>query len=115
MSRNVHSRSDARPRRRGLRFAAFAASAAVVSGGVMLPASAAMAAPMPASHVVSFVHGGGAGGEGGDGGGGFVGGGGGSGGSGGGSVLGAGGGGGRGGSGGDGILSGGGVVVGWRR
>ncbi|WP_199832768.1 hypothetical protein, partial [Streptomyces puniciscabiei] len=81
MTRNVHTNADARPKRRGLRFATLAASAALVTGGVLLPVSSAMAAPMPTS-TVAFVHGGGAGGAGGDGGGGLVGGGGGAGGSG---------------------------------
>lgn len=60
MTRIFHTHSDVRSKRRGFRLATLAASAAVITGGIVLPASAAMAAPMPAAHVVSFVHGGGA-------------------------------------------------------
>src|SRR4051794_5940856 len=108
MNRKIRTNNVARPTRRGFRLATLIASAAVVTGGIALPASAAVAAPVPTHVVTAFHTGGGAGGDGGDGGGGLIGGGGGSGGSGGGSVLGTGGTGGNGGKGGNGILSGGG-------
>ncbi|MER7188351.1 hypothetical protein ABT404_54365, partial [Streptomyces hyaluromycini] len=63
MTRISRTRSGIRSKRRGSGLAALAASAAVIAGGIILPASAAMAAPMPAAHVVSFVQGGGAGGQ----------------------------------------------------
>ncbi|WP_147474115.1 hypothetical protein [Streptomyces sp. NBC_00271] len=55
MIRNKRTRDGTRPKRRSLRLATVAASAAVVAGGVIVPASAAVAAPMPASPVVSHV------------------------------------------------------------
>ncbi|MGW7194299.1 hypothetical protein ACWGIP_35010, partial [Streptomyces sp. NPDC054838] len=99
MTRKIRTNNVARANRRGFRLATLFASAAVITGGIALPASSAMAAPMPAHVAAAFPTAGGAGGDGGDGGGGLVGGGGGSGGSGGGSVLGTGGTGGNGGKG----------------
>jgi hypothetical protein len=55
MIRNKPIHDGTRPKRRGLRLATVAASAAVVAGGVIVPASAAVAAPMPASPGVSHV------------------------------------------------------------
>ena len=55
MSRTVHTRSDVRSKRRGLRLATFFASGTFVAGAVIIPASSAMAAPMPASPAVSLA------------------------------------------------------------
>ncbi|MFE7776245.1 hypothetical protein ACFU5O_20610 [Streptomyces sp. NPDC057445] len=71
MTRNVHINDNARPKRRRFRLATVLASAAVIGGGVLFPATA-MAAPKPAAPVVSLAghHTGiqaGTGGQGGDG------------------------------------------------
>ncbi|PBC92734.1 hypothetical protein BX281_0425 [Streptomyces sp. Ag82_O1-15] len=54
MIRNMHTHDDTRPKRPGLRLAAVVASA-VVAGGIIVPASAAVAAPMPRTSAVSLV------------------------------------------------------------
>ncbi|QIY93390.1 hypothetical protein HEP87_03560 [Streptomyces sp. S1D4-11] len=55
MIRNEHTHDDICPKRRSLRLVTVAASAAVVAVGIIVPASAAVAAPMPASPGVSHV------------------------------------------------------------
>ncbi|MFD7444474.1 hypothetical protein [Streptomyces sp. NPDC059909] len=54
MTRNVHTNDYARPNRRRFRLATVLASAAVIGGGVIFPATA-MAAPKPAAPVVSLA------------------------------------------------------------
>lgn len=51
---NKHTRDVDRPKGGGFRLAVAVASA-LVAGGIIVPASAAVAAPMPASPVVSHV------------------------------------------------------------
>ncbi|KJY23823.1 hypothetical protein VR44_37140, partial [Streptomyces katrae] len=70
MNRKFDTTGSVRPQRRGFRLATLAAAAAIVTGGVVLPASAAMAAPAPSHVVTALPNGGGKGGDGGDGGGG---------------------------------------------
>jgi hypothetical protein len=53
MIRNKHTCDGTRPKQRSLRLATVAVSAAAVAGGIIVPASASVAAPMPASPVVS--------------------------------------------------------------
>ncbi|WP_328756141.1 hypothetical protein [Streptomyces sp. NBC_00271] len=53
MIRNMHTPDDTRHKRRGLRLAKVAALA-VVAGGIVVPASAAVAAPMPDSSAVNL-------------------------------------------------------------
>jgi hypothetical protein len=52
MIHNKHTHDDTRPKRRDLRLAMVVASA-MVAGGIIVPASAAVAAPMPRSSAVS--------------------------------------------------------------
>lgn len=47
MNRKIRTNNVARPNRRGFRLATLVASAAVITGGIALPASAAVAAPVP--------------------------------------------------------------------
>ncbi|MEU2157350.1 hypothetical protein ABZ532_20425 [Streptomyces sp. NPDC019396] len=54
MSRNVHSHDISRPKRPRFRLVAVLASATLIGGGVIFPASA-MAAPKPAASVVSLA------------------------------------------------------------
>ncbi|MGW7045772.1 hypothetical protein ACWGDT_24410 [Streptomyces avermitilis] len=54
MTRNLYTHDDTQPKHRGLRLAAVVASA-IVAGGIIIPASAAVAAPTPTSPVVNLV------------------------------------------------------------
>jgi hypothetical protein len=54
MIHNKHTHDDTRPKRRDLRLAMVVASA-MVAGGIIVPASAAVAAPMPRTSAVSLV------------------------------------------------------------
>jgi hypothetical protein len=54
MIRNKYTSDDTRPKQRCLRLATVVASAMVV-GGIIVPASAAVAAPMPRTSAVSLV------------------------------------------------------------
>ncbi|MFD2119458.1 hypothetical protein ACFSNO_07640 [Streptomyces cirratus] len=54
MNRKIRTNNVARPNRRGFRLATLVASAAVITGGIALPASAAVASPVPA-HVVGSL------------------------------------------------------------